>query len=143
MAYFYADGNDRQGNRLLTSYGKADQAKRYRPGANYSQGEKFLQLLENGNAKLSAEDNGLLCRTLMVRAATEEDNMNGRFVVFAKVNGRWQETEFRYPNYAKANAAVKSALINLYPACAVIEMDENPVAADESQPEPVEEGAPF
>lgn len=127
MPYFYADGNDRSGNRLITSYGKADQAKRYRAGADITQGEKFLNIQDNGSAKISASDDGrgLLVRTLMVNANPESADMSGRFVVYAKINGQWQPTEFRYSTYAKANAAVKSALINLYPACAVIETDES------------------
>lgn len=127
MSYFYADGVDRSGNRLITSYGKADQAKRYRPGAQVSQGEKYLTLYEDGTAKLTTIPNNLLCRTLMVRSNPDAEEMSGRFVVWAKVNGRWQETDFRYPTYAKANAAVKSALINLYAACAVIETEDAPV----------------
>ena len=143
MPYFYADGTDKQGNRLLTSYGKAEQAKRYRADAQISQGEKFLCIQENG-AKISATDdgNGLLVRTLMVNSNPEPDNMTGRFVVFAKINGQWQPTNFRYSTYAKANSAVKSALINLYPACAVIEMNESPVRND-NVPVSMDEDAVF
>jgi hypothetical protein len=126
MSYFYADGVDRAGNRLLTSYKKEDQAKRYRAGAKISSGEKFLTIQPDGTAKLSTEDNGLLVRTLMVSANSEAEEMQGNFVVWARINGEWQETQFRYTTYAKANAAVKSALINLFPACAVIEGDAGP-----------------
>lgn len=136
MSYFYADGTDRAGNRLLTSYKKEDQARRYRAGAEISRGEKFLVMQEDGSAKLSSEGE-LLVRTLMVRPSTEADEMTGQFVVYARVNGKWGPTEFRYPTYAKANAAVKSALINIYQACAVIEEDNapTPVAAPVSTDE--------
>lgn len=120
--YFYADGNDKAGNRLVTSYKKESQAKQYRKGATYTQGEKFLQIQEDGTAKL-ANEGDLLLRTLMVRADSGDEEMTGNFVVYARVNGQWQETDFRYKTYATANAAVKSALINLYSACAIIEMN--------------------
>jgi hypothetical protein len=142
MSYFYADGVDKQGNRLLTSYGKQDQAKRYRPGATVTQGEKFLDIQEDGSAKMSTEGE-LLLRTLMVRDSNEADEMTGRFVVYARINGRWQETQFRYPTYAKANAAVKSALINLYPACAVVEEDQSPVSDEVEAPAVLNEEAIF
>lgn len=131
--YFYADGVDRQGNRLITSYSKADQAKRYRQGATVTQGEKFLEITEGG-ARLSTEDNGLLVRTLMINSNPEQEEMSGRFVVWAKQNGEWGETQFRYSTYAKANAAVKSALINLYPACAVIETNGTSAPAADVAP---------
>lgn len=141
MSYFYADGLDKAGNRLLTSYGKQAQAQKYRAGATISEGEKFLEIMEDGSAKLTSADNGLLCRTLMVRPAGSEDEMSGNFVVWARVNGNWQETSFRYSTYAKANAAVKSALINLYPACAVIQEDKAKTSV-KNQPV-INEGAPF
>lgn len=126
MSYFYADGIDKSGNRLVTSYGKQDQAKRYRANASISQGEKFLVIGEDGSAKLGEDDGeGLLVRTLMINSNPEPENMTGKFVVYAKINGTWRETNFRYSTYAKANSAVKSALINLYPACAVIEEGES------------------
>lgn len=144
MSYFYADGIDKSGNRLLTSYSKADQAKRYRAGADITQGEKYLNLLDNGNAKISATDDGkgLLLRTLMINSNPENEEMKGRFVVFAKVNGNWEETNFRYSTYAKANAAVKSALINLYAACAVVEREEASVSSNVT-PVSIDEEAVF
>lgn len=127
MPYFYADGPDKAGNRLLTSYKKEDQARRYRAGSKISQGEKFLAIQEDGGAKLSSQDDGnsLLVRTLMVRPdGASSDEMTGNFVVFARINNKWEQTQFRFKNYASANAAVKSALIQLYSACAVVEMNE-------------------
>jgi len=47
--------------------------------------------------------------------------MAGNFVVYARINGAWEKTKFRYSTYAAANTAVKGALIQIYDACAVIE----------------------
>lgn len=122
MSYFYADGRDKAGNRLITSYKKEEQAKRYRAGATISEGEKHLNIREDGTASLGTEGN-MLVRTLMLRPEGQSDaDMNGNFVVYARTNGKWAPTEFRYSTYAKANSAVKSALINLYEGCAVIEL---------------------
>jgi hypothetical protein len=139
MSYFYADGLDRSGNRLVTSYDKEAKAQKYRAGANITQGEKFLNIREDGGAKLSATDDGqgLLVRTLMISSNPSAEAMTGRFQIYAKINNKWEPTNFRYSSYANANAAVKSALINLYPACAVIEVNEKatssnvPVSTDE------------
>lgn len=121
MSYFYADGTDRAGNRLLTSYGKEAQAAKYRAGATITEGERFLEISEDkSSAKMTVKDNGLLVRTLMVRAKAN-GKMEGSFSVYAKINGEWQKTPFRYKTYSMANSAVKSALINIYDACAVIE----------------------
>jgi hypothetical protein len=139
MDYFYADGLDKKGNRLITSYKKKDQADRYRAGAKISEGRKFLEIFDGG-AKLTAQDNGLLVRTLMT--SSDVPVMEGPFVVYAKINGEWRETEFRYSNYAAANAAVKSALINLYGNCAVIEQE----TSKQEAPIPmrnIDEDAPF
>jgi hypothetical protein len=137
--YFYADGIDRNGNRLLTSYKKEDQAKRYRAGAKISSGEKFLKIGDNGEAKLSNEGD-LLVRTLMIRPETADDEMNGNFVVYARIDKHWQPTSFRYSTYAKANAAVKTALINLYSACAIIETEGASTSAEKPT---LNEEAPF
>jgi hypothetical protein len=129
MSYFYADGTDKSGNRLLTSYGKEAQARKYRADAKITQGERFLAIAEDGTAKLSTSNDGkgLLVRTLMINSNPDADNSGGKFVVWARIDGKWEPTNFRYSTYAKANAAVKSALINLYPACAVIESSDTPV----------------
>lgn len=117
--FYYATGKDRAGNTLVTSYAKPEQAARYRAGARIEHGLRYLKISEDGTAKLEPEGEKLV-RTLMIRPEDETPS-EGRFVVWARMNGRWQETNFRYKTYAIANSAVKTALISLFPACAVIE----------------------
>lgn len=115
-SYHYAEAEDKAGNTLITSYKKEEQAKKYRPGALYSEGLLYLDL-ETGDLLPEGE---LLVRTVLTRKTAQEE-MTGDFVVYAKVNDQWQRTQFRYSTYAAANTAVKGALINIYDACAVIE----------------------
>lgn len=141
MSYFYADGTDKAGNRLMTSYKREAQARKYRADAKITQGEKFLQIQEDGSAKIGSTGD-LLVRTLMVRPSGADEEMSGDFVVYARINGKWQPTEFRYKTYATANAAVKSALINLYSACAIVE-DDGSSASPSSAPVATDEEAVF
>ncbi len=120
MTYFYATGDDKAGNLLITSYKKEDQAKKYRAGCEIVEGLKYLDI---DRSIVTAKNTGILLRTLIARkdAATK---MEGNFVVWARLNGEWFQTEFRYGTYAQGNQAVKGALIQLYDACAVIEEDD-------------------
>jgi hypothetical protein len=121
--YFYGDGTDKSGNRLITSYGKRAQAEKYRAGAKISEGLRFLQINEDGSAQI-AQDGDLLLRTLIVAPAQDEQVFEGPFVVYAKIGGQWQKTKYRYKTYSAANTAVKGALVQIYGACAVIEETE-------------------
>ena len=56
----------------------------------------------------------------MIKAQTNEEVFEGNFVLFARIDGRWQPTKYRYPNYAAANQAMKT-LIAIYDGLAVIE----------------------
>ena len=115
--YFYASGNDKDGNLLITSYKKRDQAEKYRKGADIAEG---LRYLDTDRSTVTVKDTGLVLRTLIARKEQSE-KMEGNFVVWARLNGEWFQTEFRYGTYAAANTAVKGALIQIYDACAVIE----------------------
>ena len=117
---FYADGKDKAGNRLLTSYGKRDQAERYRAGAKITDDcERFLVISDEGTA-LIKEEGELKLRSLLIRADTQEEVFEGNFVLYARIEGRWQPTKYRYPNYAAANQAMKT-LVAIYDGIAVIE----------------------
>jgi len=118
-SYFYATGKDKADNMLITSYKKRDQAVKYRPGADIVEGLRYLKIAEDGSAVLGKEGE-LLVRTMMARESTQEV-MTGPFVVYVKIAGEWEKTDFRYETYGAANTAVKGALINIYDACAVIE----------------------
>jgi hypothetical protein len=117
MTYFYATGEDKAGNLLITSYKKEDQAKKYRAGSDIVEG---LRYLDKEASKVTSVDTGLLLRTLIAKKDAAEE-MSGNFVVYARINGEWEKTQFRYSTYAAANTAVKGALIQIYDACAVIE----------------------
>jgi hypothetical protein len=119
--FYYADGHDKEGNRLITSYSKKDQAEKYRKDATIQGGTKYL---DKETSKLTNEDTGLLVRTLMVRGKDTTQEMSGRFVVHARINGEWDETKFRFSTYAAANQAVKGALIAIYEALVVVEEPE-------------------
>ena len=119
MMYFYAMGDDKAGNTLVTSYKKEEQAKKYRAGATIQEGLKYLDT-EKGT--LTNNDTGLLCRTIIKRGG-EAETFEGPFVIYAKSGGEWIKTQFRYETYGAANTAVKGALIQLYEACAVVEED--------------------
>ncbi len=117
---FYADGKDKSGNRLLTSYSKRDQAERYRAGAAITDDQiQYLVISDEGTALIKQEGKHLL-RSLMIKAKTDEEVFEGNFVLFARIDGRWQPTKYRYPNYAAANQAMKT-LIAIYDGLAVIE----------------------
>jgi hypothetical protein len=118
-SYFYATGPDKAGNTLITSYKKEDQAKKYRAGADIVEGLRYLSIDEDGQATVLKQGD-LLLRTMLARKDAQEE-MTGDFVVYAKISGRWEQTQFRYKTYSEANTAVKGALINIYDACAVIE----------------------
>jgi hypothetical protein len=119
-SYFYATGDDKAGNLLITSYKKEDQAKKYRAGCEVFEGLKYLDVVES---KVTGNYTGLLLRTLIAKRDASE-KMAGNFVIYARINGEWFQTEFRYGTYSAANTAVKGALIQLYDACAVIEEDD-------------------
>lgn len=121
MTYFYATGDDKVGNLLITSYKKEDQANKYRAGCEVFEGLKYLDVVES---KVTGKDTGLLLRTLIAKQRDAADEMTGNFVVYARINGEWEKTQFRYGTYAAANTAVKGALIQIYDACAVIEEDD-------------------
>jgi len=116
--YFYATGDDKVGNLLITSYKKEEQAKKYRGGSEIVEG---LRYLDTEKSKVTTADTGLLLRTLIARRDVQDQQMAGNFVVYARINGAWEKTKFRYSTYAAANTAVKGALIQIYDACAVIE----------------------
>jgi hypothetical protein len=116
MTYFYATGDDKTGNTLITSYKQEAQATKYRPGAQIVEGLRYLDLSTGVLGKVG----DVLVRTIISRKSAQEE-LRGDFVVYAKANGAWFETQFRYETYAAANAAVKGALIMMYDACAVIE----------------------
>lgn len=118
--YFYATGDDKDGNLLITSYKKAEQAKKYRAGADIVEG---LRYLDTDSSKVTSVNTGLILRTLIAKKGVSE-SMEGNFIVWARLNGEWFKTEFRYTTYAAANTAVKGALIQLYDACAVIEEND-------------------
>jgi hypothetical protein len=120
MTYFYATGDDKAGNLLITSYKKEDQAKKYRASCDIFEGQKYLDVVES---KVTGKYTGLLLRTLIAKRDAAEE-MTGNFVVYARVNGEWTKTQFRYGTYSAANTAVKGALIQIYDACAVIEEDD-------------------
>lgn len=120
MTYFYATGDDKAGNMLITSYKKEDQAKKYRAGCEVFEGLKYLDIVES---KVTGNYTGLLLRTLIARK-NASGKMEGNFVVYARINGEWEKTQFRYGTYAAANTSVKGALIQIYDACAVIEEDD-------------------
>lgn len=120
MTYFYASGDDKAGNRLVTSYKQEAQAKKYRVGADIVEGLRYLDV---ENSTLTAKDTGLLVRTIMTKQGASDVDADGKFVVWGKQNNIWFETQFKYGTYAAANAAVKGALISLYEACAVIEVE--------------------
>lgn len=130
MSYFYGDGTDKSGNRLITSYGKRAQVDKYRPGTKVTEGLRYLKLNEDGTAQI-ANDGDLLLRTLIISPASmNEEKMEGRFVIYARIGGQWQKTNYRYTSYGAANTAAKGVLVQMYGACAVIEEDED------EQPEP-------
>jgi hypothetical protein len=118
-SYFYATGEDKAGNLLITSYKQEAQAKKYRAGADIVEGYRYLDI---DRSTVTAKFTGHLLRTLIARKDAAA-KMEGNFVVWARLNGEWFQTEFRYGTYAAANTAVKGALIQLYDACAVIEED--------------------
>lgn len=141
--YFYADGKDKGGNRLITSYKKEEQATRYRAGATITEADKFLVIQEDGKAVIKAKGE-LLLRSLMVRPANEIVEMSGPFVIYGRTDGIWERTKFRYPNYAAANTAMKGSLIHTFDAVAVIEVsDEEPVATKRVVETSDEDEAPF
>lgn len=118
---FYADGKDKAGNRLLTSYGKRDQAERYRAGAAITDDQEQFLVISDAGTALIKKDGELLLRSLMIKAQTDEEEvLEGNFVLYARIDGRWQPTKYRYPSYAAANQAMKT-LIAIYDGIAVIE----------------------
>ena len=119
-SFFYATGDDKAGNLLITSYKKEDQANKYRAGCEIIEGLKYL---DTQASKVTGKDTGLLLRTLIAKRDAA-DEMTGNFVVYARINGEWEKTQFRYGTYSAANTAVKGALIQIYDACAVIEEDD-------------------
>ena len=115
--YYYADGRDKSNNRLITSYKDRSQAEKYRKDSNIQGGLKYL---DTENSVLTNDSSGgLLVRTLMV--SEKKQVLEGDFVIYARNNGVWEKTQFRYTNYALGNQAIKSALINLYEAVALVE----------------------
>ena len=119
--YYYAMGEDKSGNWLMTSYKNEEQAKKYRVGATVQSGVKYLDIAEDGSAKATNTETGLLLRTMIKR--NDVETFEGNFVVYAKTADGWVKTQFRYKTYALANQVVKGALIQLYEACAVVEED--------------------
>lgn len=117
--FYYADGKDKSGNTLITSYKKEDQARKYRAGASIQYGQRFFSVDADGTGIMSPKGDMLL-RTMMVRGEETVEN-EGPFHIWAKSSGVWVDTGFRRKTYAAANTMVKSALIEIYEACAVIE----------------------
>ena len=114
--YYYADGRDKSNNRLITSYKDRSQAEKYRKDSNIQGGLKYL---DTERSVLTNEPNDLLVRTLMV--SEHKQKLGGDFVIYARTDGKWEKTKFRYTNYALGNQVIKSALINLYEAVALVE----------------------
>ncbi len=116
--YFYATGDDKAGNLLITSYKKEEQARKYRADSEIVEG---LRYLDTESSKVTAKDTGLLLRTLISRRDVQDQQLTGNFVVYARINGEWEKTQFRYGTYAAGNQAMKGALIQIYDAVALIE----------------------
>lgn len=145
--YYYADRQDKAGRRLITSYGKEAQARKY-GGANarVDSKQRRMVLREDGTASMSTTGtDGLLLRTFMSNPnRTPSADEGGKFVVYGKIGDKWERTSFSYKTYATANSAVKSALINMYDACAIVEDEGDAPSAPQSDEEEVDlDEAPF
>ena len=122
--YYYAARTDKNGNRLLTSYGNAASQKKYGgPDARLFSGVYTRNLESSEFAEL---DNPMAYdfeAEEVVRSRIHNPNpsgSHGKFVIKRLDNNEWKETQFRSNSYGTANSIMK-ALAEIYSDLIVVE----------------------
>lgn len=115
MTYYYAARNDKEGHRLLTSYGTSKMCDKYGVGENVRK-HKGLFLLEHKTGKVSAVDSAADYNPeehAIVRSRITNANprgvASGKFRILEKnAEGHWEETEFAGDHYGGMNTIMKA-----------------------------------
>ncbi len=133
--YYYASRDDKDNNRLMTSYGNAASQKKY-GGADArlfngvvvmdTESEEFAELADPNKYDFESE---LLIRSRIHNP--DPSGSNGKFVLYKLEKNKWVETEFRCGSYGAANTLMK-ALVSLYGDLIVVEETESVSKASSS-----------
>lgn len=135
--FFYATRTDKDGHRLMTSYGNAASQKKY-GGAdaklfngvvvrNLESGE-FAELEDPSKYDFENEE---LIRSRMFNANPE--HAKGKFLIRYKDGTGWHDSEFRMNSYGAANSIMK-AIIPLYAELIIVEDVESVSAQSTDMP---------
>lgn len=115
---FYATRLDKDGNKLTTSYTNKKMADTY-GGANSLVQETIYAINLETNDVLEGAEGLPIVRSLMVNnGEIGSSSGEGRFKLYARVNGVWQDLNMGFSNYGAANALMK-AIIGQYEALVI------------------------
>lgn len=124
---FYANRIDKDGNQLLTSYANEKSADKY-GGAGAQRTNGILRAsFTDGKLSVNETNKGPIVRSLLKNHGQAVSMASGNFVMWAKQNGEWSETTYRFDSYGAANTLMK-AMINIYEALMIIDDNDSPAA---------------
>jgi hypothetical protein len=137
--FYYATRTDKNGHRLMTSYGNAASQKKY-GGTEAKLFNGVIALHVDGFNTYDEVDDMPGGDELVVRSrmfnSNPEDASNGKFVIMYKdKEGQYSPTPFRTGSYGAANTIMK-AIIPMYKELVIIEhgAEGSSESADESAP---------
>lgn len=143
MNYFYATRHNKDGNKLVTSYEKQQQATKY-GGPTAVITKEVFYLGKDGKARKDNDDEtGLILRSKLDMPGAGNSS-NGNFVLYAVVGDQYEPTHFRYDTYGNANNAMKALAPSLGSLAVVEETDPSVDVEAEREMQHAEElASPF
>lgn len=132
---FYATRLDKEGNKLTTSYTNKKMADQY--GGAGSVVQETLYGINFGANLIHEGEIGTnipIIRSLLVNnGEVGSATSDGRFKLYARIKGEWEDLNMSFSNYGAANALMK-AIIGQYEALVIVtsaDLEDNRPAPQE------------
>ena len=131
--YYYASRNDKNNNRLMTSYGNAASQKKYGGAeARLFNGIVVLKYQTGEFAEINPNEFDI-DKHVLVRSRIHNPNptgSSGKFILKSLKDGQWVDTPFRASSYGEANSIMK-AVVDIYGDIIIIEETDGSVASND------------
>lgn len=136
MTLYYVTRDDKNGDRLTTSYDTKVKADKYGVGENRKPWTGVRYLDDKGQKTDTPTDN--IIRSVISIDSTNMKHDDGNFVIYhMDEDAKWVPTSHRYTSYGLANTAMKS-FRGVYFDMMVVEepkiREKNPIVSDEDAP---------
>lgn len=111
---YYATKLDKNRNKLTVGYLTSKNRERYAKDASYQDTVIYADFNADGKLALfdvanHSEVRGHVLRGMIVNnGALASDTSGGSFVLYGKLNDRWERTVFSFADFSAANSAMKS-----------------------------------